>query len=237
MEAATTGRNEDSRRDAAITACGGTPQPQSQVGPRLAAVADFIVEELAEVVEAGFMVGGDGDDIDFGEAQAEGVEVGGGGVEVHFVSDDFPGEAGEVFVVFLDLAAEDFQVGHRIAAIDASDVDDEEEQAATGDVAEEFVAEAAIGVSAFDEAGNIGDGAAAEAGELDDADSGLQGGERVGGDLGFGGGEFAEKGGFTGVGEADEADVGDASQFEVENPLLAGSAEGCSVGARLVGVL
>ena len=111
--------------------------------------------------------------------------------EIHLVGDDLPREAREFLVVFLDLAAEDFEIRERVAAFAAGHVQHEEQHAAAGDVAQELMAEAAVFMRAFDQAGNVGDGAAAEAGKLDDADDRLQSGERIGGDFRFCGGEFS----------------------------------------------
>src|SRR6185369_10173440 len=103
--------------------------------------------------------------------------------------DDLPRETGEFVVVFLDFAAEDFQVGNRVAALTAGHVDDEQQHAATGDVTQELVTEAAVFMRAFDQSGDVGDGAAAVAGKLDDADDRLERGERIGRDHRVGGGK------------------------------------------------
>jgi len=50
-----------------------------------------------------------------------------------------------------------------------------------------------------------------------------EGGKWVVSDLGAGGGDLRYKGGFAGVGEADEADLGEKLQLEADIPLLSGS--------------
>ena len=96
------------------------------------------------------------------------------------------------------------------------------------------MAEATVFVSPFDQARDVCDGAAAETWEFDHADDGLEGGEGVGCHFGFCRREFAEERGFAGVGESDEASIGDAAEFEVEDATFARGAErvfdGCAVG-------
>ncbi len=83
-------------------------------------------------------------------------------------------------------------------------------------------------VRAFDEAGEVGDGEGFGVGivaDLDDAEVGLEGGEGVVGDLGFGGGEARDQRGFADVGVADEAGVGEETEFEAVGAFFAGAAE------------
>ena len=61
--------------------------------------------------------------------------------------------------------------------------------------------------------------------DLDDAEVGLEGGEGVVGDLGAGGGEAGDEGGLADVGVADEAGVGEETEFEAVVALFAGAAE------------
>ena len=70
--------------------------------------------------------------------------------------------------------------------------------------------------------------------ELDDAELRLERGEGVVGDLRPGGGDGAEQGALAGVGHADEADIGDEFEFELEAALLAFGA-GLGVARGLVG--
>ena len=64
-----------------------------------------------------------------------------------------------------------------------------------------------------------------EVADLDDAEVGFEGGEGVVGDLGFGGGDARDEGGFADVGVADEAGVGEETEFEAVAALFAGAAE------------
>ena len=97
------------------------------------------------------------------------------------------------------------------------DVDEVDDDRGALDVLEELDAEAVAEVSAFDEAGKVGDGEGEFVGEvadLDDAEVGLEGGEGVVGDLGPGGGEARDQGGLADVGIADQAGVGEQAEFE-----------------------
>ncbi len=184
------------------------------------------MEAGLEGVDALVVGGGDGDDFAFAEAALEGLEIIGGAGEVHFIGDDEPGSFGEGGIVEFEFLAQGAEVLDGVAALAAGHVEDEEEELAPDDVPEEFVAEADVEVGAFDEAGDVGNGGAVVAGELDDADDGVEGGEGIGGDLGVGGRDAAEEGGFAGVGVADEAGIGDGAKFEDEVAFLAGLAGG-----------
>ncbi len=96
------------------------------------------------------------------------------------------------------------------------------------DVLEELDAEAGAEVCAFDEAGEVGDGEGLGVGvlaDLDDAEVGFEGGEGVVGDLGPGGGEARDECRLADVGVADEAGVGEETEFEAVGALFAGAAE------------
>ena len=108
------------------------------------------------------------------------------------------------------------------------DVDEVDDDAGALDVFEELDAEAVAEVRAFDEAGKVGDGEGFGVGELADldyAEVGFERGEGVVGDLGLGGGEAGDEGGFADVGVADEAGVGEQTEFEAVVALFAGAAE------------
>ena len=93
----------------------------------------------------------------------------------------------------------------------AGRVDEMQDRAAALDMAEEAVAEAVALVRAFDQAGNVGEHEIALV-DLHHAEAGMQRRERIVGDLRLGGGDGGEQGRFAGVGQADEADVGDQLQ-------------------------
>jgi hypothetical protein len=195
---------------------------------------DALVEFLPDGFEAFAGFGGDGEDFYFGEALLEVFQVFGGFGKVHFVGDDEPRAFGEEGIVEGDFLAEGGDVFAGVADFGAGHVDDEEEEVAAQDVAEEFEAEADVFMGSFDEAGDVGDGDALVAFVFDDADHGMQGGETIGGDFGFGGAEFAQQGAFAGVGEADEAGVGDLPEFEVKHAFLTFDA-GSEFGGGAVG--
>ena len=112
---------------------------------------------------------------------------------------------------------------------DASDTSTRwSEEAGALDVAQELGAEAGAEMRAFNESGHVGDDEGLLVGLLadgDDAEIGLEGGEGIVGDFGFGGGDAGDEGGLAGVGIADEADVGEELEFEAVVALLAGAAE------------
>lgn len=106
----------------------------------------------------------------------------------------------EVFVVFFEFLVDDFVVLDRVFAVGGEDMD---EEVCAGGVFEEFVAETPAFACAFDEAGDVGDDevlvcVTTEAGHVDDAEVGDEGGEVVGGDFGFGVGDDGDEGGFAG---------------------------------------
>ena len=103
-----------------------------------------------------------------------------------------------------------------------------DEDAGALDVFEELDAEAGAEVCAFDEAGHVGDGegfGVGEVADLDYAEVGFEGGEGVVGDLRLGGGEARDQRRFADVGVADEAGVGEQTEFEAVVALFAGAAE------------
>ncbi len=143
---------------------------------------------------------------------------------VHLVGDDEAGAVGEGGVVEVQFGEDLAVIIPGFAAVGAGHIDDDGEDGAALDMAEEGVSEADVAVGAFDEAGNVADDDASEVGEFDDPDLGGEGGEGVGGDFGAGLGDGGEEGGFSGVGVADEADIGNEAEFEEEGALLAGFA-------------
>ena len=74
---------------------------------------------------------------------------------------------------------------------------------------------------AFDQAGDVGQHEALAHRQVDHAEVGGQGRERIVGDLGRGGGGRGQEGRLAGVGQAHEADVGDQLQPQPEPLLLA----------------
>jgi hypothetical protein len=96
------------------------------------------------------------------------------------------------------------------------------------DVAEKLGAEAGAEVGAFDEAGHV----CYYVGELvglfaygDYAEVGLEGGERVVGDFGLGGGDAGDERGLAGVGVADQAYISEEFEDEAVMAFFAGAAQ------------
>src|SRR5205085_3186579 len=92
-------------------------------------------------------------------------------------------------------------------------------------VAQELVAEALALRGARDEAGKIRDDEGALDVHAHDAERGGQRRERIVGDLRGGGGESRHQRGLPGVRKADDADIREELQLEVEPPAVAGTPE------------
>jgi hypothetical protein len=138
--------------------------------------------------------------------------------------------------VRLQLLADDLEVVHRLTAGLAGDVHQMHQHFGAFDVLQELVAEPMSFVGALDESGHVGDDEAAIAAQRHDAEVGRERGEGVVGDLRTRGRDARDERGLAGVGEADQADVGDQLQAQVEQLLLAGDAglgaPWCAVGGR-----
>ena len=105
-----------------------------------------------------------------------------------------------------------------------------EQHGAALDMAEEAVPEAGALVGALDQAGNVGEHEFAARRAPDDAELGRERGERIIGDLGLGARDGGEEGRLAGIGQADEAGIGDQLQPQPNPALLAGPA-GLATGA------
>ena len=101
------------------------------------------------------------------------------------------------------------------------------------DMAEEAVADADAFMRAFDQAGNVGDDEFARV-DAGDAEAGMQRGEGIVGDLRLGRGDRRQEGRLAGIGQADQAGIGDQLQPQPDRQLLAGQA-GIGAARRLVG--
>ena len=107
-----------------------------------------------------------------------------------------------------EFAADCAVVGARVRARRVNEV---HQSAAALDMAEEPVAEAVTLMRALDQAGNVGEHKIAPV-DPDDAETRMEGGERIIGDLRLGGRNRGEEGRFAGVRQTDEACVGDQLQ-------------------------
>jgi hypothetical protein len=115
----------------------------------------------------------------------------------------------------------------------AGAVDEMQQDAAALDMAEEAVAETGAFMRALDQAGNVGEHEFAAV-DLDDAELRMQRGEGIVGDLRFGRADRGEKGRLAGIGQADQAGIGDQLQPQPDRALLAGWPGLARRGARLV---
>ncbi len=123
----------------------------------------------------------------------------------------------ERFAEGTQFTGNDFEGMHWIGVARVAGVDEMNEQPRALDVTKESNSEAGSQVRAFDQTWKIGDdkGAAelhtvrtGAAVGVDDAEIGLEGGERIIGNLRARGGNDRDKCGFSGVGKTNEADVG-----------------------------
>src|ERR1700675_1574030 len=119
----------------------------------------------------------------------------------------------------------------RIIDVGIARVDEMHDEASALDVAEEADAKAGTQMGAFDKSREIGDDeSAAEFGavatraaiRIDDAEIGLESGERIICDFRTRCGNYGNQCGFAGVRETDEADIGEQFQFEAQMALFAG---------------
>ena len=92
------------------------------------------------------------------------------------------------------------------------------------DVPQKIVAETGPGVRPLNEAGDVGQNHTAIVVQLHHSQVGSQGGERIVGDLGASGADRGKQGRFTGVGDANDAHVGNELEFQCEPAFRAGFA-------------
>ena len=108
-----------------------------------------------------------------------------------------------------------------------------QQHAAALHMAEKAVAEAGALMRAFDQARNIRQHEFAAV-DVDHAELRMQRGEGIVGDLRLGGADHREEGRLAGIGQADQAGVGD--QFEPQpDPALLADLAGIGVARRAVG--
>ena len=120
-------------------------------------------------------------------------------------------------MIGLEFVVDDSDV---VGGIGLRGVDDVDEEAGALDMAEELEAEAVSFVGALDQAREVGHDVGVVA-NLDDAEHRLQCREGVVGDLRLGAGDGREQGGLAGVGQADEPDIGDEFELELDGDFLA----------------
>ena len=107
-----------------------------------------------------------------------------------------------------------------VGRLQAGRVEQHDENPGSLDVAQELVAEALSLGGPFDEPGDVGQHEVT-AFDLDHSQVGLQGGERIVGDLGLGGRHGRDQRALAGVGKPDEGGVGNELDFETDGDLVA----------------
>src|SRR3546814_6758440 len=118
-----------------------------------------------------------------------------------------------------DVCSSDLATGLERGAVEHVD-----ERAAALDMTEELQAETASFAGAFDEPWDVGDREPDVAG-LDDAEVGVEGGERVVGDLRARSRDRSDQAGLARGGEPDQRHVGDGLQLEEEVALPPGRSQ------------
>ncbi len=125
-------------------------------------------------------------------------------------------------VVALELVDDRARVADRIGVrIERREVDDVQQEARALQVAQEPVAEARAVGGALDQAGNVGDDEAAVRVGAHDAEVGRERRERIVGDLRPRRRHRADERALAGVGHAEQADVGQHLELELQAPPLA----------------
>src|SRR5690606_34624903 len=107
------------------------------------------------------------------------------------------------------------------ARLHRRDVHQVQQQPRALHVAQEQAAQPGAVGGALDQSGDVGDHEAAAGFDADHAQVRVQGGERIVGDLRRGRGHGADQGALAGVGEAEQADVGQQLELQSQQPLLA----------------
>src|SRR5690606_22061861 len=115
---------------------------------------------------------------------------------------------------------------HALVAVHRRDVDQVQQQAGALQVAQELRAEAGAVGGALDQARDVGDHEAAVRLDADHAQVRIEGGERISRYVRGGGGDRAHEGALAGIGEAQQADVGQQLQLQLQRALLARLARG-----------
>ena len=143
-----------------------------------------------------------------------------GAGHVHLGHDQQLGPLGQRRAVLRQLVADRPVILDRVGAVERHGLDEVDEQVRPLDVPEELVAQPVAGVGPFDQAGDVGHDEVLILGD-DRAQVGVLGGERIIGDLGMGARDPREQRRLAGVGQADQADVGDDLQLQDDPALLA----------------
>ena len=156
--------------------------------------------------------------------------------EVELVQHEPARLRGELRIVFLELLGDRARIGNRIGVrIGRRDVDEMQQQARALQVAQELVAEARAFGGAFDQSRNVGDDEAASFVGAHDAELRRERRERIVGDLGPRRRDRADQRRLAGVGQAEQADVGEHLELELQRAAARLARRVCVWrGARLV---
>ncbi len=134
-------------------------------------------------------------------------------------------------IIEFELVEEDVVLGADVGTVGR---DHKQKDRITLDVAQEAGADPFTLVGTLDDAGDVGHHERMTVANLDDTEVGFERGEGIVGDLRTGGGNSGEKGGFTGIGETYQTDVGENFELKDESPLLTRFA-GLGIVGGLVG--
>ena len=126
----------------------------------------------------------------------------------------------QLFVKILQFAANRLVVADRVGSVERRGLDKMEDNARALDVSQEVVPQADAFARAFDQTGNIRDDESAVGSDLREPQVRRHRRKGVIGDLGLRLCESTQEGALSGVGEPDEADVGDHSEFEANGARL-----------------
>jgi hypothetical protein len=118
------------------------------------------------------------------------------------------------------LPLDDLEAARGIRPVGRRQVEDVDEQPRPLDVGEEIVADPGSPAGALDQARDVGDDELVIV-EVQRSQDGLQRGEGIGGDLRMRAGETTQQRRLAGVGESDQADVGQQLQPQLDPALLA----------------
>ena len=149
---------------------------------------------------------------------------------IHLVERDQVRATRQRGAVFFELAANLLVIAPQLVLIAGGCIDHVDQHAGPIDMTKKLQSKSCALVSAFDQAGQVRHDEGGVFGELDHTEDRLERREGVVRDLWSGGAGSGEKGRLAGVGQPDQADIGDQSQLEPEPPRLSRLAQLCKPG-------
>ena len=96
-------------------------------------------------------------DVDLGKLRAQGLLIFISTGQIHFIRDHKPRPLRQERIVKVELFPQLLQIFDRVAAFTSGNIDNEQKNPATGDVAKKFVAKAQPAMRPFDQAGDVRD--------------------------------------------------------------------------------